>query len=297
MLLKRAIKSVLNQTFQDFEIIVVDDCSTDNTEETAKSFSDKRINYLRHEENKGEGVGRNDGIRNAKGEYIAFLDDDDEWLSEKLRLQVECLDRLPIEIGAVHCGRVDMDAMSGEVLSPVDSKDFNANEKRGDICRRLLQNNFITLSSIMLRSKCFELVGAFDESIPMGLDYDMWIRVSERFGFEYINQPLVKYGIHEKKLSNNLSLQIRGKEAWLQKYGQLIKHDLDTYCRIYCELGIWYCLNGNLSKGRRSILSAVKKFPRGVKPYAIFCSTFLGVEGFRKLVTLWATRRSSLSPG
>ncbi len=295
VLLKRALKSVLDQTFQDFEIIVVDDCSSDDTEKTAKSFSDSRIRYIRHEENKGEGVGRNDGIRNARGEYIAFLDDDDEWFPEKLRLQVEYLDRLPVEVGAVHCGRVDMDARSGEVLGPIEPAAFNENEKRGNIYWHLLQTNFITLSSIILRNKCFELVGEFDENIPSGLDHDMWIRVSEHFWFEYINQPLVKYGLHEVQLSKNLLLKIQGKEAWLQKYDPLIKHDSHTYSQIYCELGIWHCLNGNISQGRKVLLRIIKKFPRGVKPYAIFCSTFLGTVGFKKLVEAWSARKLFLS--
>ena len=82
-LVKRAIQSVLNQTFQDFEIIVVDDSSVDNTEEVVKGFRDDRIRYIRHPNNKGLPAGRNTGIKVASGEYIAFLDDDDEWKKRK----------------------------------------------------------------------------------------------------------------------------------------------------------------------------------------------------------------------
>ena len=88
-LVGKAIKSVLNQTFQDFELIVVDDGSTDNTEEVINSFNDTRIRYIRHKINKGGNAARNTGLRNSKGEYIAFLDSDDEWLPEKLERQLE----------------------------------------------------------------------------------------------------------------------------------------------------------------------------------------------------------------
>jgi glycosyltransferase involved in cell wall biosynthesis len=90
-LLGRAIKSVLEQTYQDFEIIVVDDASTDNTEEVVRNLRDRRIRYLRHEKNRGGSAARNTGIRAAWGQYIAFQDSDDEWLPEKLKKQMEVL--------------------------------------------------------------------------------------------------------------------------------------------------------------------------------------------------------------
>jgi len=82
-LVGRAIRSVLNQTYQDFEIIVVDDCSTDNTEEIVKGFNDHRIRYMRHDRNRGGSAARNTGIKASQGKYIAFLDSDDEWLLKK----------------------------------------------------------------------------------------------------------------------------------------------------------------------------------------------------------------------
>ena len=100
--LQAAIQSVLNQTFQDFEIIVVDDASEDQTTEIVRSFSDPRIRYMRHESNKGQGASRNDGIRQASGEYIALLDDDDEWLPEKLAKQVALLDSSPSQVGMIY---------------------------------------------------------------------------------------------------------------------------------------------------------------------------------------------------
>ena len=98
-LVGRAIRSVLNQTYQDFEIIVVDDGSTDNTEEVVKSFNDPRIRYIRHEKNRGGSAACNTGIRAARGEYIAFQDSDDEWLPEKLEKQMQVFENTPTGVG------------------------------------------------------------------------------------------------------------------------------------------------------------------------------------------------------
>lgn len=281
VLLERAIQSVLAQTFHDFELIVVDDCSTDHTSQVVKEIPDERIHYIRHEKNTGEGGGRNTGLRNATGEYIGYLDDDDEWLPEKLKLQVECLDQSSPEVGAVHCGRMDIDVETGEVLGAI------IHQGKGDIFSRLLQGNFLTLSSILLRAKCFEAVGEFDQDIPAGLDSDMWLRVSKKFQFECINQALVKYGIHKKTMSANFGLQLRGQEAWLRKYNHIIKEDLKTYGSRYMKLAMMYCLNGENQKGRKLILDVIKGNPMCFKAYALLGGSFLGAVGVRKILETW----------
>ena len=280
-ILRRAIQSVLDQTFRDFELFVVDDCSTDHTHQTVKSFADERINYIRHKKNKGEGEGRNTGLKHATGEYIGYLDDDDEWLPEKLKLQVECLDRSLLEVGAVHCGRLDVDLETGKVLGT------KVYQEKGDLFSRLLKGNFLTLSSVLVRAKCFEKAGEFDCNIAFGLDWDMWLRISQKFQFECISQPLLKYGIHNNALSKNLGRRIDGYEAWLKKYDQFIRKDLKGYSDRYYILGLLYCMNGETRKGRKVILNAIQAYPMGLKAYAIFGASFLGSFGFKKIVYVW----------
>src|ERR1700737_4457090 len=105
-LLRSAIISVLTQIFQDFEVIVVDDASRDNTQNVVHSFNDRRIRYIRNGMNKGDAVARNVGITNSSCEYIAFLDDDDEWLPEKLEKQINLLENSSPNVGVVHTGHV-----------------------------------------------------------------------------------------------------------------------------------------------------------------------------------------------
>jgi len=100
----RSIKSVLNQTYRDFELIIVDDGSTDNTKELVADFNDERIKYVRHEENKGEAAARNTGIKAARYDYIVYQDSDDKWLPEKLARQIELLENASPEVGVIYTG-------------------------------------------------------------------------------------------------------------------------------------------------------------------------------------------------
>src|SRR5262249_34375929 len=125
--LQAAITSVLNQTYRDFEIIVVDDASKDNTEHVVRRFRDERIKYIRCAVNKGEAGARNKGVKASAADYIAFLDDDDEWLPRKLELQVALMDSCSLKVGGVYSGYVEIDKTTGRIIGetiPI---------KRGDI--------------------------------------------------------------------------------------------------------------------------------------------------------------------
>ena len=105
-LIDRSIQSVLNQTYQDFELIVVDDRSTDNTEDIIRQFreKDKRIKYIKHDKNKGGSAARNTRIKNSVGKYIVFQDSDDEWFPEKLEKQMKIFETASLEVGVVYTG-------------------------------------------------------------------------------------------------------------------------------------------------------------------------------------------------
>ena len=127
-LIKKAINSVFEQTYQDFEIVIIDDGSKDNTEEIVKSINDGRIRYIKHEKNKGEAGARNTGIENSKGEYIAFLDTDVTWSKDKLEKQLNILESSPADVGVVFTGVEFIDYKTQEVVSRWIIRE-NVNEK------------------------------------------------------------------------------------------------------------------------------------------------------------------------
>jgi glycosyltransferase involved in cell wall biosynthesis len=289
-LLRVAIQSVLNQTFEDFEIVVVDDASKDDTEDVAKGIGDNRIVYIRHETNRGEGGTRNTGVKNSKGEYIAWLDDDDEWLPEKLQRQVAILDYSPKEVGGVYTGWIIIDGNTGRILSSL------LPSKRGNIFLELLYEFHILVSSLMLRKSCFEKVGWFDESIPFGLDHDMWVRIAKEFQFECIEEVLAKYRIHDKRLTTNLDLSIAGHEKFFEKYKQWLEMRPKVYSKKYLNLGIVYCLNGNLKKGRAAYRRSIAIYPYRIKPYLTFFLAYTGANVFRKVTNMWNKASSAPFP-
>lgn len=227
-LLPRAIKSVLNQTFQDFEVIVVDDGSMDNTEEVVKKFQkqDKRVRYIKHEGNKGGSAARNSGIKNAKGKYIAFLDSDDEWLPTKLEKQIELFRKRCNSVGAVYCLQYIMDDSIGRIKL---DKIYDS-ARRGNVYRQALSGFYGGVGSprTMLLGECFQKSGMFDESLPSFQDVDLGIRVAEHYNFELIDEPLVicHVGHGKPRISNAFNAKMRGLELFFKKWGPTIQSEL-----------------------------------------------------------------------
>jgi glycosyltransferase involved in cell wall biosynthesis len=274
-LLRSAITSVLNQTYQDFEIIVVDDASKDNTHEVVANFGDRRIRYIHHETGKGDAGARNTGIIHSTGGYIGFLDDDDQWLPKKLGLQVAMLENSPQHVGCVYTGQFDVDGTDGRILS------IYYPNQRGDLSKHLFADACIVTSTVLLKREVFEKVGLFDESIPYCNDYDMWIRIAKEFHFDYIREPLTKYLVHTNKLSGNFDLSIKGREIILEKYRSDFNLNRKAYGYAYRVLGELYCYNGNVKKGKEAFLQSIKIYPLEVRSYCHYCLSLLGANNFK----------------
>lgn len=276
--LTKAIRSVLEQTYQDVEIIVVDDASNEETARVLERLQDPKIRYFRHAANRGEAASTNTGIRNATGAYIAFLHDDDTWLPQKLELQVRFLDRSDSKIGAVYGGFLRVNAETGKALGAVIP------QKRGYLFRELCSKNCIGVpSTVLLRRECFATVGLFDEDIDVGSDYDMWIRLSRRYQFDYIEAPLVLYSVHSNQISANYAMILRGKEAQLRKHAEFFAGDKKSHNRFFLSLGVLHCYNGNLDKGREAFLRAIRIYPFEVRPYFNLFLSLWGTDHFTRL--------------
>lgn len=187
-LLPRAIDSVLNQTYSNFEIIVVSDGSTDNTEEVVKSYSDKdsRIRFIGYSPARGGNIARNTGIVAAKGEYVAFLDDDDEWMPAKLEKQINVMES-DNRIGLVYTGVNIIYVNEGLRYSFIG-------ESKGDLSKEILLDNHIgTTSTVMVRKMILEETGAFDEKLKALQDFELWIRVCQKCLIGLVPEELINY--------------------------------------------------------------------------------------------------------
>jgi glycosyltransferase involved in cell wall biosynthesis len=194
--LPSAIGSALAQKHVKVEVIVVDDGSTDSTQSVIKPFlSDPRVKYL-HQANKGQAFAKNAGLNVSRSDYVAFLDADDMWMPDKLALQ------LPLfcesgNIGVVYSRHVPMNE-NDEVCGSVEHRLY-----RGHVTEQLFVENFVPFGTAVVRRECFKALGGFREDIRMGIDYDLWLRFSTQFMFDYVDRPLLKYRVWSGQMSNN----------------------------------------------------------------------------------------------
>ncbi|MFQ5605966.1 MAG: glycosyltransferase [bacterium] len=191
--LKEAVDSVLNQTCQNFELIIVDDGSTDGTQKYAETIRD-RVTYL-HKENSGPSSARNLGIRQARGQLIAFLDSDDLWRKNKLKVQLDFMTSHP---EAMVCFTDEIWIRRGVRVNPRKIHQKSS----GWIFEQCVPRCIVSPSSVLMKKEFFDRVGMFDESLPACEDYDFWLRGALRFPFHFIPQKLiVKRGGHPDQLS------------------------------------------------------------------------------------------------
>jgi glycosyltransferase involved in cell wall biosynthesis len=242
----RAVSAVLFQTFRDYEVIVVDDGSRDDTLDRLGRFH-PFIRVLSHPENRGVSAARNTGIRASRSPMIAFLDSDDYWLPEKLGVQVAFLEENP---EAVACQTEEIWVRKGRRVNP---------RKRhlkpsGDIFLPSLKLCLVSPSAVMVRASIFRETGLFDEDLPACEDYDLWLRLSSRYPIHLIQKHLV---IKEGGHSDQLSARFSGMDRFrIKAMGKLLKgntldgdqrraalEELASKCRIYG--------NGCLKRGKR----------------------------------------------
>lgn len=276
--LKRAIESVLNQTFQDFELIIVDDGSFDKTKEVVDSFNSDKIKYIYQENSGGAAKPKNTGIRMAQGEYIAILDSDDQWLREKLEKQMIFFKKHS-EIKVVGCNFL----INGR-------KEYRIPKYR-DLLKRILIADDMGPGSIMIyKREVFNKLGLFDENLKSGQDKEMRIRLAQEYKFGFVREPLVNYYTgHDNISSLGLSIEEREKD-WqyiFNKYKKYYNNKLYSDKLRYD--GTRYMLLGLSAKARKSFLLSIQKDPLNTKSYFYLVLSLFGVSFYNKLakIKLW----------
>jgi glycosyltransferase involved in cell wall biosynthesis len=197
-IIEEAVDSALAQDYKDFELIVVDDGSTDNTSEILASYGDDISVFF--QKNKGVSAARNRGITEASGQFIAFLDSDDLWLPQKLSTQVEFFRQRP---DALICQTEEVWVRNGIRVNPKQRH----KKPSGMIFKPSLELCLVSPSAVMIRRDLLDKTGNFDETLPACEDYDLWLRISCRFPVYLIETPLIiKRGGHDDQLSKRAGL-------------------------------------------------------------------------------------------
>lgn len=217
--IKESYESVMAQTYQDFELIITDDGSTDNFAEWSETIDDERVTVLR-QQNAGASAARNKGIQIASGEYLAFLDADDIWYSTKLEKQVRLLD------DNTNVGLVYTHVLSIDEHGKSRDKEYKYYQE-GWVWRELLKENFLVCGSTpVIRAECFNKVGLFDTELKNCNDRDMWIRIARHYQFGVVPEVLVEYRQYDTSLSMQYGTREISINRFLTKASQDAPEDL-----------------------------------------------------------------------
>jgi glycosyltransferase involved in cell wall biosynthesis len=209
--LPETITTVLKQTYTDFEVIVVNDGSTDNTQEWVSQIEDSRVKLV-FQENRGLAGARNKGIEKSQGKFLAFLDADDLWAPTKLAKQIQFLNNHP-EIGVV-CTWVTYIDEQGKSTGRIVQ-----NQQEGYVWQKLTESNLVECGSVaMVRRDCFEKCGVFDGNLGSFVeDWDMWLRIAKIYQFGVVTEPLVDYRQVTSSASRNWQEMAKSYQLVIEK--------------------------------------------------------------------------------
>jgi len=267
-----SIGSALSQTYQDFEIIVIDDGSTDNTKEVVRSFIDRypsKIHYF-WQENKGLAVARNTGITHSQGEYLALLDSDDKWLPCRLEEEVRILDT-DASVGLVH-GRVTcIDSNGNEVRTGKRHPQFLSGYIFDNI---FLRKEDIACPTVLFRRSCCEEVGMFDVKLSrLGCeDRDLWLRIAQKYKIIFVDKVLSYYRKSSQSMSSNQKKMIEARLYVVDKYcpaNDQSKRGLrnKALARIFRNIGDEFLLKKDFVNARQEYQKAIRNDPLAFWPW------------------------------
>ncbi len=281
--LPTCIESVLSQTFNDFEVIVVDDGSTDNTCDVLKPYlNDPRIRYVR-QENSGQAKAKNNGIHHSRGRFVAFLDADDFWAPTKLERQINFFQ--DERVGVVY-SRYRFVNEDGNILNSYKLGKY-LQPREGMVTRYLVFDNFVPFSSSVVRKEVFERVGVFDETLRMGIDWDLWLRASVHFQFKYVDEYLLFYRVgHQGQMSRNVEMRHTASDHILDRFihehpdmiSPAQKQQIMHYT--FMNRGNHHRMKDELDESTKYFLRAMVVWPFSLQPFGFLMrNSFLWLTG------------------
>lgn len=272
--LENAIRSALNQNYKDFELIILDNNSVDNTEEVIKNFPDGRIRYVKHLP-LNISQARNLGVKESRGEYVGFLDDDDEWLPNKLDEQVTIFQKSDYkEIGLVYGGflRIKEDRIT-EIFTPT---------LRGDVLKRFLcERNPLTgsASNPLILKSAILAVGGFDDSLKCSEDWEFYLRLARKYSFDFTPKPILKIRHHfGARLGSKLRDALEAELKVFDNFQDVLNTCQEGKSFYLQAIGGKYCRLGEGRKGRKYLKEAIKNSKTNLEAYGQYLLSFFGVN-------------------
>tara|TARA_R110000850_G_scaffold264954_2_gene394288 strand:- start:5781 stop:6671 length:891 start_codon:yes stop_codon:yes gene_type:complete len=208
-----AVQSVLDQTYPNFEHLIVDDGSTDNTREVLSPFlADPRFRYF-DQENQGQSVARNLALEHARGEFVCFLDSDNVWLPIHLASQLAAFQETP-DVDIVCGDGITIDEQGNELSRK------NIKRHSGYIAFQMLKDNCVGMNTTLARRKCFDEMGGMSGKRRVADDYDLWLKFSSRYRFRYVPRYLAYYRVMDDQISSNKAARFETNESIIQDFRQ-----------------------------------------------------------------------------
>lgn len=268
--LPRAIRSVLAQSWEHLELIIADDGSTDGTRELVERIPDPRLKYFRHQTNRGAAAARNLGLAHARGEYIAFQDSDDEWLLDKLTMQMDTLRSRAGEFGATFGGKLlygrDPGGRFGEGLAAYRPDNLRA-VRSGRITSQLLEGNLISPQTLLAQAQAVRETGSFDERLPSNEDWEFMLRLSMKTRVLFTNRPVVVAYISGDSISRNRHAHARAFMTITKKHQALFREQPRLYAQKLFTTARYLHQLGRYRSAQKFLLRALEVHPGSVRSW------------------------------
>lgn len=269
-----AVQSVLDQTYQNFEHLIVDDGSTDNTREVLSPFlADGRFKYF-YQENQGQSVARNQALEHARGEFICFLDSDNVWLPIHLASQLAVFQETP-DVDIVYGDGITIDEHGNEIRRK------NIKRHSGYIAFQMLKDNCVGMNMTMARRKCFEEMGGMSAKRRVADDYDLWLKFSSRYRFRYVPRYLAYYRVMDDQISSNKVARFEANESIIRDFRENYPEALteaqfdEAFAYFYSRKARYLARSGHKWPALRTIATAFKYRPSAKAPWRSLAAILL----------------------